>query len=204
MAKMTIVKLLISLMAFYTSLSSGYGIVEVNEESEWAQTDKHSEILIHEIEIRDNCAMEERGYYLVYVEGEENLEEQFIEWTPLSNNKEGQVHEMFEKIQGINYNEKQVALLPVETEIMNVTIQDSHCTILFSKDILAYGGTAYEYYLINQLAYNFLSIDGIDHITFRIAERGTLFVEGGEVVNLSRDKVLERMKRVCVDSTKEK
>lgn len=131
---------------------------------------------------------------LVYVEGEDELERFFLVDRFKSHTKEEQIYEVFEKIKGINYNNKQVQFIPEHTQILNTTFEEEHCTIVFNKDILSYGGTAYETYMINQLAYNFLSVEGIDSITFLIAERGTLFVEGTEIVRVGWPELMERMK----------
>lgn len=90
--------------------------------------------------------------------------------------------------------EEMTPYLPNNVKLMNITLDDKHCIIVFSKEILNYGGSAQERLMVNQIASSYLSLEGIEVLTVRIHERGTLFVEGSEIVAMTEAQLVERMK----------
>lgn len=101
---------------------------------------------------------------------------------------------LFEKLLAMNYNEKQIQLIPEKTTIKQARFEQAHLQVVFSDDITTYGGNSYEYYMINQLLYMAFAIETVDEVSLSIHGRD-YFVEGSVIEHYSRDTYLERMKK---------
>lgn len=122
-------------------------------------------------------------YYIVDDDGEDILNYYHISipaWLCTQNRALIVFTEIFD-----NFNPDKMIYVPPGVRILNIIFCEytAHLTINLSTEILNYGGTHFEYRLVNKLLKNTVSIHGVSYLTILIDSQHQYFPEGMEIFN---------------------
>ena len=109
----------------------------------------------------------EIGYYYIYqLEDAENIaltavKHEFDEDVSVVD----KVNKLFALLIQLKYNENQMTLFPDDAQFKGAIFREGVLEIEFSKELLNYGGTAWEEGLVKQIIYTVFSLDEIEELT---------------------------------------
>ncbi|WP_105619119.1 GerMN domain-containing protein [Vallitalea okinawensis] len=134
------------------------------------------------------------GKLLVYEIKDEEIEATIMDVDVEEQAVEEKIVNLFEILTTLDYNENQIQLIPYKSAIDLCLYKDGHVDVVFNEELNNYGGSAHEFFMVNQLLYMVFELEDIKTVSFYIEDR-EVFTEGTLINNYTEEQFIERMKQ---------